>query len=180
MTHRVHFYNVGTAKQFIMIFALVGCLSSSVSGASDQPANCRVTPKFSSRDRIADAVIEAIQHTENRITLALYGFNNTKLADELAKLAKRKVVVRLKVDTAKSSEKKTTRLIETLKTAGVQIQPVAADGRNHNKFAIIDDTRVLTGSYNWTEKAESNWENLLILDCPELAKSYESEWEKIK
>jgi phosphatidylserine/phosphatidylglycerophosphate/cardiolipin synthase-like enzyme len=60
---------------------------------------------------------------------------------------------------------------------GVEVQTVAPDGRNHNKFAIIDGRRVLTGSYNWTLKSEENWENLLILDCPALAKSYESEWE---
>jgi phosphatidylserine/phosphatidylglycerophosphate/cardiolipin synthase-like enzyme len=45
---------------------------------------------------------------------------------------------------------------------------------------VIDGRRVLTGSYNWTQKAETNWENLLIIDCPELAKSYEAEWEKIR
>jgi phosphatidylserine/phosphatidylglycerophosphate/cardiolipin synthase-like enzyme len=44
---------------------------------------------------------------------------------------------------------------------------------------VIDGTRVLTGSYNWTAKAESNWENLLVIDCPELAKASESEWDKV-
>jgi phosphatidylserine/phosphatidylglycerophosphate/cardiolipin synthase-like enzyme len=146
---------------------------------SDQALDCRVSPKFSSHDSIAQAVVEAVRQTRNRITLALYGFNNKELADELARLAKKNVVVRLKLDTAKSSEKKTARLIETLKASGVHVQAVAPDGRNHNKFAVIDGTRVLTGSYNWTEKAESNWENLLILDCAELAQSYEKEWEKI-
>jgi phosphatidylserine/phosphatidylglycerophosphate/cardiolipin synthase-like enzyme len=56
---------------------------------------------------------------------------------------------------------------------------VAPNGRNHNKFAVIDRKRVITGSYNWTLKSEGNWENLLILDCPELAKAYENEWERI-
>ena len=62
----------------------------------------------------------------------------------------------------------------------VRVQAVAPEGRNHNKFAVIDQDKVITGSYNWTLKAEKNWENLLILDCPELAKLYVREWEAIQ
>ena len=158
---------------------LLVLLSSRLSGANDA-IECRVQPKFSSRDNIAQSVIDAVRQTRNQITLALYGFNNPELADELAKLAKKNVSVRLKIDTAKSTEKKTHHLIDTLKAAGVHIETVAPDGRNHNKFAVIDGARVLTGSYNWTAKAETNWENLLILECPALAQSYETEWEKIR
>jgi phosphatidylserine/phosphatidylglycerophosphate/cardiolipin synthase-like enzyme len=142
--------------------------------------DCRVNPKFSSRDNLGQAVSESLRQAKQRVTLALYGFNNNDLAEELVKLAKKGVVVRLKIDTAKGAEKKTGALISRLKAGGVDVQTVAPGGRNHNKFAVIDGTRVLTGSYNWTAKAENNWENLLILDCAELAKNYESEWEKIR
>lgn len=33
----------------------------------------------------------------------------------------------------------------------------------HHKFCIIDDKKVLTGSYNWTNNAHYNFENLLVL-----------------
>lgn len=34
----------------------------------------------------------------------------------------------------------------------------------HNKYAIIDDEYVVTGSFNWTEHAiKNNYENLIIL-----------------
>lgn len=142
--------------------------------------DCRVSPEFSSRDSLVQAVSESLRQAKQQVTLALYGFNNNDLAEELVKLAKKGVVVRVKIDTAKGAEKKTSALIGQLKSGGVEVRTVAPGGRNHNKFAVIDGTRVLTGSYNWTAKAESNWENLLILDCAELAKSYESEWEKIR
>jgi phosphatidylserine/phosphatidylglycerophosphate/cardiolipin synthase-like enzyme len=42
---------------------------------------------------------------------------------------------------------------------------------------IIDEHRLLTGSYNFTKAAESkNAENLLILDDATLAKSYLDNW----
>ena len=141
--------------------------------------DCRVTSRFSSQGSVGKFVIDALRSAKERLTIALYGFDNMELGDELIQLAKKGVVVKLKVDTARSKNKKIVALIDRLKAGGVEVQTVAPNGRNHNKFAVIDGKRVLTGSYNWTLKAEGNWENLLMLDCPELAKAYESEWERI-
>jgi len=160
---------------FFGLLLLVPALSH-----ADPGVPCQVTASFSGEGSIGATLTQALRQTKERITLALYGFNNVQLANELAKLAKNGVIVRLKVDTAKSLEKKTGGVVEFLKSAGVQVQSVAPDGRNHNKFAVIDRKRVITGSYNWTLKAETNWENLLFLDCPELAAKYEKEWERIR
>lgn len=32
----------------------------------------------------------------------------------------------------------------------------------HNKFCVIDYSTVITGSYNWSYKAENNFENVII------------------
>ncbi len=141
---------------------------------------CRVSAHFSSQGSIAKVVSEAIRQTKERLSIALYGFDSTALGDELLSLVKKNVTVRVKVDAARSSGKKIVRLLEQLRAGGVQVQTVSPNGRNHNKFAVIDGEKVLTGSYNWTVRSESNWENLLILDCPELAKAYEKEWEEIR
>ena len=58
-----------------------------------------------------------------------------ELGDELIQLVKKKVVVRFKVDTARSKNKKIVALIDQLKAGGVEVQTVAPNGRNHNKFA---------------------------------------------
>lgn len=163
----------------------IGCLVwTLVSLAMPAPTaasmDCQVDARFSSQGSVGKAVTEAIRETKEQLTIALYGFDNTQLGDELLKLAKKNVTVRLKVDTARSASKKIVTLMEQLKAGGVQVQSVAPNGRNHNKFAIIDGKRILTGSYNWTLKSENNWENLLILDCPDLAKTYEAEWERIR
>jgi len=57
--------------------------------------------------------------------------------------------------------------------------------RNHayfnHKFAVIDGRDVVTGSFNWTVNAErQNRENLVVLDCPELAQAFSAEWESIQ
>jgi len=50
----------------------------------------------------------------------------------------------------------------------------------HHKFALLDDSALLTGSYNWTtESEEQNHENLLVLREPKLIANYRAEFEAL-
>jgi phosphatidylserine/phosphatidylglycerophosphate/cardiolipin synthase-like enzyme len=42
----------------------------------------------------------------------------------------------------------------------------------HNKVLIIDDRLVIAGSYNFSENAEANDENLVVIESPEVAAAY--------
>lgn len=55
----------------------------------------------------------------------------------------------------------------------------------HNKFVVLDDKIVITGSFNWTYQAvKYNQENLLIVEDDNLVKEYnknfEGLWEQFK
>jgi phosphatidylserine/phosphatidylglycerophosphate/cardiolipin synthase-like enzyme len=50
----------------------------------------------------------------------------------------------------------------------------------HHKVIVIDERIVITGSYNFTSRAERrNDENLLIIDDPTLAAAYLAEFERV-
>lgn len=50
----------------------------------------------------------------------------------------------------------------------------------HNKFAVLDQGVVLTGSFNWTtQAAKFNQENILFFENQEMAKKYHNEFEKL-
>ncbi|MGZ3674752.1 MAG: phospholipase D-like domain-containing protein [Ktedonobacterales bacterium] len=49
----------------------------------------------------------------------------------------------------------------------------------HNKVMIVDDHRVLTGSYNFSENAEANDENMLQIDSAEIANAYTAYFETL-
>jgi hypothetical protein len=50
----------------------------------------------------------------------------------------------------------------------------------HHKICIIDESIVITGSYNWTYYAENrNWENIVILENEIIVKGYLNEFSKI-
>jgi hypothetical protein len=50
----------------------------------------------------------------------------------------------------------------------------------HNKFCIIDNKLVITGSYNWTKQANKNDENITILKDEATAGYYTQEFRRIK
>lgn len=51
----------------------------------------------------------------------------------------------------------------------------------HNKFCVIDKTNTITGSYNWSIKAQLNHENITITkDSEELAEMFLNEFRRIK
>lgn len=51
----------------------------------------------------------------------------------------------------------------------------------HNKFCVIDYSTVITGSYNWSYKAENNFENVIITsNDTALAEQFVSEFNSIR
>jgi phosphatidylserine/phosphatidylglycerophosphate/cardiolipin synthase-like enzyme len=50
--------------------------------------------------------------------------------------------------------------------------PGAEQDFMHNKVMILDDHLVVTGSYNFSENAEANDENSLLIDSPQVAAAY--------
>jgi cardiolipin hydrolase len=50
----------------------------------------------------------------------------------------------------------------------------------HNKFVVVDNDFVLTGSFNWTvQAAKSNQENIAALDSPYFVHEYKEEFKKL-
>ena len=80
-----------------------------------------------------------------------------------------------------SAGKTQVAMITKLQAAGVPVEVSEQARLLHHKFAVIDGRYVVTGSYNWTESAERrNRENLVILDCPEVAQVFKAEWDSIQ
>lgn len=61
---------------------------------------------------------------------------------------------------------------------GGQFYAHRAPGLMHHKFAVVDDTWLLTGSFNWTYN--SNAENMLMLPDPALCGAYQEEFKRQK
>ena len=50
----------------------------------------------------------------------------------------------------------------------------------HNKFAVIDNKTVITGSFNWSPSAaHTNDETLLVIHSPQLAQHFTREMDRL-
>ena len=50
----------------------------------------------------------------------------------------------------------------------------------HDKFVVVDDDIVMTGSFNWTvQAAKNNQENVLITDRPFFVFEYKEEFKRL-
>jgi len=106
-------------------------------------------------------IIEAIRGAKDTLDIAIYSFNNVRIAEALTDAWQRGVKVRLLMDTSQRNSD----VVKQLKKGNiVPLFDNRRRGLMHNKFMIVDKRRVFTGSYNWTDDAESmNRENLIIL-----------------
>ncbi len=63
---------------------------------------------------------------------------------------------------------------------GVGTARLASGDKLHHKFAVIDNKKVITGSFNWTPAAaHTNDETLLVIHSPLLAKHFTREMDRL-
>lgn len=148
---------------------------------------------FSPQDRPATKLIQLIREAKSSIHCAVYMFTNAQIAKALLQAAQRGVEIKLIVDksTVESDYGKALMLKQggadvvvynPLKISTSLVAPLRFGNKPfsdmplmHNKFAIFDKKIVFTGSFNWTVSANTrNQENVVVIDEPEVAKSYEA------
>ncbi len=129
-------------------------------------------------DNIAEHLEEQIDLAENKIVVAVAWFTNKRLFDALCKKAADGVKVKLIISDNEINRN------SNIDYGDIQIGKsnlfLIDEEKMHNKFCIIDDYIVITGSYNWSYRAESNFENILICSGDnDLVKQYKNEVKKI-
>ena len=164
----------------LAILSLYAC-SPHVVQPEPTGALCRTQAHFSRRGGAAPALINVLDQAQTSIYAAMYGLTHAQIVDALLAAKRRGVDVALKTDKIESAGKVQAAMIAKLQAAGVPVEVSEQARLLHQKFAVIDGRYVVTGSFNWTENAERrNTENLVILDCSEMAQAYSAEWASIQ
>jgi len=127
---------------------------------------------FSPKGGCTEAIVEELKRARREILVQAYSFTSDPLTYGLIEAKKRGVDVEILLD--KSNEVERYSDLHILLENG--LAPLI-DGHHaiaHNKIMIIDRRTVITGSFNFTNQAEhENAENLLIIKGhPELIKAY--------
>ena len=131
---------------------------------------------FSPNGGCQNAVIAEIGKAQKTIDIAMYFLTSREIAQELIKAKDRKVIVRIVLD--KSQETQNYSKSRYLIKRGFEVKYHTGPGLMHNKFAVIDNNVLITGSFNWTSTADQkNEENLLIITDKDLIRKYTDRFE---
>ena len=148
-----------------------GVAPPSVSGVTAEVLGVYFTPPAGA----AQAIVQAVDASRQEVLVQAYGFTHNAIAQSLLRAHARGVRVQVLLDA--KSDKTNRYVIDLLERAQV---PLRGDGRHaiaHNKLMVIDASVVITGSFNFTNSAETrNAENFLILRSAALAERYKQEW----
>ena len=127
-------------------------------------------------------LLKFIESAEKSIDVAVFDINLDQIVHAL--LVKSKTIqVRVLVD--KRQSKGPHSLVKTLVKGGVQVRYGSQRGVMHNKFVIVDQKSIETGSFNYTNHAcKANQENQIYLVNSSIVdrylKRFEQSWSKGK
>ncbi len=166
----------------------------------DVPVGVLFTPHRSRDEHHGLQLLDdLLASTRSRADLALFVFSSQQLGNRVSALHDQGVALRLLVDPGFSNRY----FSEVLDLLGLELpdhrclvqtenQPrdtpidgvgtprLAAGDKLHHKFAVLDDRRVITGSFNWSPSAaHKNDETLLVIDSPELAAHFRTEVDRL-
>jgi phosphatidylserine/phosphatidylglycerophosphate/cardiolipin synthase-like enzyme len=122
------------------------------------------------------ALVRWIDEARQEVVVQAYGFTHNAIAQALLRAHLRGVRVAVLLDQKSSSTNQY--VIDLLQGSNIELRFDGAHAIAHNKVMVIDHRIVVTGSFNFTNSADSrNAENLLILDSPSLAAHYQTNWQ---
>ncbi len=114
-----------------------------------------------------------MQEAKKTLFGAFFDISSLEIADELISLKKKGIDVRIVIERDNVDKEAASRLI----MAGIPVVTDTKPGLMHNKFMIIDESIVWTGSYNLTDNCTyKNNNNAIKIYSPELARIYISEF----
>lgn len=133
-------------------------------------------------ENIAERIQQEISKAQKSVFIAVAWFTNKNLFNELVNKARNGCTVSLIISNNNINLNSSIDF-DQLATGKSKVYKVGNGDTElmHNKFCIIDFSTVITGSYNWSYKAESNFENVIITsNDTTLAEQFISEFNSIR
>lgn len=130
-------------------------------------------------DNIQKIIQNELSMANHSIKIAVSWFTNYDLFKQLQELANT-INIELIINNDSVNNGGYCLPFNELLEKGVHMSLVEYPHMLHHKFCVIDDTTVITGSYNWTRFSESNYENIIVTHGNNgVASSYIEEFERI-
>jgi phosphatidylserine/phosphatidylglycerophosphate/cardiolipin synthase-like enzyme len=146
--------------------------------AATASAQCVVEAYFSPYDNIEAQVVKRLSEAKETVHCSLYGITNVKITSTLKTLLDQGVEVKLCLDKMQAAGKYDTH--QQLADAGAEVLIKKSAVLEHNKFCVIDDTRVVMGSWNFSNNAQKQDNSLVDLSASDaIIKQFSDAFQRI-
>lgn len=133
---------------------------------------------FSPAGSCSGVIIRWITRANSSIHILIYSFTLDPVRDALIQAKNRGVEVKIVME--RSNANSSGAEYQNLKNAGIDVRLDTNSGDMHDKIAIIDSHILITGSYNYSQAANTrNNENLVVIDSQAWAEAYEVQFQII-
>lgn len=154
--------------------AVVRALDSARAPASIAPSRAC----FSPGEGCLRIIISHLTRTRRSADLCVFTLSDDRIAAEVLAAHQRGVAVRLLTDNSKEFDAGSD--VAALRSAGVPVVVDRTEAHMHHKFAILDCTWLLNGSYNWTRSAcYHNEENLVVSGETALVRQFQAVFDRL-
>jgi hypothetical protein len=130
---------------------------------------------FSPKGGCADAIVKEVKAAKSSALVQAYWFTSAAVAKALVEAHKRGVKVEVILDRSRTEidNEQADFIVQNDVPTFIDDQHTTA----HNKVIVIDGNVVITGSFNFTDQAENeNAENLLIIRDKGIADKFTANW----
>lgn len=122
-------------------------------------------------------IIKALDEAQVSITLVMAWFTNDTLFQKILEKGKEGLDIKFAIYDDGINRKHG---VDVSKISHVKIKKGTRGGLMHNKFCVLDNQVVITGSYNWSDNAEfKNDENVTVEYDPKQATKYSVEYRRL-
>ena len=174
------------AAVFLPLILLWCMCSASLTAMAQAPTPAKTNPSqpqaevvglyFTPPADVAAAVIEVIDQSKTEVLVQAYGFTHNGIAQALLRAHARGVMVKVLLDAKTDTSNRY--VTDLLQAQQIPLKLDASHAIAHNKVIVVDGELVITGSFNFTNSAQTrNAENLLVLKSIGLADSYKANWQ---
>lgn len=130
---------------------------------------------FSPKGGCSDAIVREITKAKSSVLVQAYSLKSDRILNALVDAHKHGVRVKVILDKSRKSNKYSE--ADFMVNHNLDVRIDSAHAIAHDKTMVLDGCVVITGSFNFSKKAEeSNAENVLIIRDEKLAGKYADNW----
>jgi len=143
-----------------------------------EPTKATAHVAFSPGEDCLDAIRDEFARARRKVDVCVFTITDDRIRAAMLDARRRGVAIRVISDNDKAMDEGSD--IEPLRRAGIEVRVDQTDAHMHHKFALYDDARLLSGSYNWTRSAANyNQENLIVTSDRAIVERFGAEFERL-